>query len=75
MGFSLAEVENLVALRVGSGVNCEDVRRQAEKKLDEIREKIRGMQQLQSALTELVSACDRGGPDGECRPGLATHSR
>ena len=66
LGFSLAEIENLLAMRVSSAVNCEDVRRQAQSKLDEIRVKILSLQQLQGALAELVGACDRGGPEGEC---------
>lgn len=66
LGFSLTEIEKLLALRVDSGTSCDEVRRQAQKKLEEIDEKIRGLQQLQSALTELVTACDRGGPEGEC---------
>ena len=66
LGFSLTEINKLLALRVDAGTNCEDVRRQAQAKLDEISEKISALQQLQGALTELVVACDRGGPHGEC---------
>jgi Hg(II)-responsive transcriptional regulator len=66
LGFSLREIDRLLALRVDAVTQCEDVRRQAQAKLDEINEKIRARQQLQGALAELVAACDRGGPQGEC---------
>lgn len=66
LGFSLAEIEKLLALRVDATTSCADVRRQAEAKLVEVEQKLQALQQIQAALTELVAACEHGGPHGEC---------
>jgi MerR family copper efflux transcriptional regulator len=66
LGFSLVEIENLLALRVNAGTSCDAVRKQAETKLAEINQKIQALQRLQQALNQLVAACERGGPQGEC---------
>lgn len=66
LGFSLDEIEKLLALRVDAETSCDDVRQQAEAKLGEIYEKIQALHRLQSALSELIAACERGGPQGDC---------
>lgn len=66
LGFSLAEIEKLLALRVDAATSCAEVRRQAEVKLAEVEQKLQTLQQIQAALTDLVAACDHGGPQGEC---------
>ncbi|MBW7883734.1 MAG: MerR family DNA-binding protein [Caldilineaceae bacterium] len=66
MGFSLVEIETLLALRVDAEQSCEEVRKQAEAKLAEIEEKIQALQELRLALGQLVAACEVGGPKGEC---------
>jgi hypothetical protein len=42
------------------------VRKQAEIKLAEINQKIQTLQRLQQALNQLVAACERGDPQGDC---------
>lgn len=66
MGFSLVEIETLLALRVDAEQSCEEVRKQAEAKLAEIEEKIQALRELRLALGQLVAACEVGGPKGEC---------
>jgi MerR family transcriptional regulator, copper efflux regulator len=66
LGFSLVEIEILLALRVNADTNCDAVRKQAETKLAEINQKIQTLQRLQQALNQLVAACERGGPQGDC---------
>jgi MerR family copper efflux transcriptional regulator len=66
LGFSLVEIENLLALRINAGTSCDAVRKQAETKLAEINQKIQTLQRLQQALNQLVAACERGGPQGDC---------
>lgn len=66
LGFSLAEIEKLLALRVDAATSCADVRRQAEAKLVEVEQKLQALQQIQAALTQLVAACEQGGPQGAC---------
>jgi len=65
LGFSLAEIEKLLALRVDA-TSCAEVRRQAEVKLAEVEQKLQALQQIHTALTDLVAACEHGGPQGEC---------
>jgi len=66
LGFSLAEIEKLLALRVDAVTSCAEVRRQAEVKLAEVEQKLQALQEIQAALSRLVVACDQGGPQGEC---------
>jgi len=66
LGFSLAEIEKLLALRVDAVTSCVDVRRRAEVKLAEVAQKLQALQQIQAALSDLVAACAQGGPQGEC---------
>lgn len=66
LGFSLAEIEKLLALRVDAVTSCAEVRRQAEAKLAEVEQKLQTLQQIQAALSRLVAACEQGGPQGEC---------
>lgn len=66
LGFSLTEIEKLLALRVDAATSCANVRRQAEAKLAEVEHKLQALQQIHAALTQLVIACEQGGPQGEC---------
>ena len=66
LGFALAEIEKLLALRVDANTNCAEVRRQAEAKLLEVERKLQTLQAIQAALTQLVTACERDGAQGEC---------
>src|SRR3546814_2646723 len=55
LGFSLAEVGDL--LRLEDGTHCEEARRIAEHKLQEIREKLADLQRIEAALDQLVARC------------------
>lgn len=66
LGFALAEIKKLLALRVDANTNCAEVHRQAEAKLVEVERKLQALHQIQAALTQLVAACARGGPQEEC---------
>ncbi len=54
LGFSLKEITELFSLRVDPDTTCADIKRRAEAKITTIEEKIRDMQGIQRALTELV---------------------
>jgi len=46
---------------------CQDVKAQAEDKLEDVEEKIRDLQRIRDALTRLAAACDgSSGPTGDC---------
>ena len=66
LGFTLDEIGELLALRVEPGSTCGDVRDRAQRKLRDVEEKIRLLQQVKTALTRMVAACENQGPVGEC---------
>ncbi|MFZ1756245.1 MAG: MerR family DNA-binding protein [Caldilineaceae bacterium] len=74
LGFTLEEIQGLLALRVDKETSCEDVRRRAEHKVADIEAKISALQEMRNALQEMIAACAQGGPSGEC-PLLETLER
>lgn len=67
LGFTLAEIKDLLELRVDDEATCRDVRLQAQEKLDDVEEKIRDLQRIRDALSTLAAACDGGeGPTSDC---------
>ena len=66
LGFSLKEIEELIALRHKPGATCGDVRGQAEEKIRNIEEKIHDLSKMKEALLELTCQCSGDGPVTEC---------
>lgn len=67
LGFTLAEVNGLLALRTEPATTCADVRRQADAKLADIDGKIRSLRSMRTALVRLAAACTgRNDPALEC---------
>jgi MerR family copper efflux transcriptional regulator len=60
LGFSLGEIADLLSLGVDSSATCEEVRRRATEKIEEISGKIDDLSRMKCALEALVSACDEG---------------
>ena len=56
LGFSLAEVAALLAL--DDGTHCAAARQLAEHKLREVREKLRDLRRMESALKSAVADCE-----------------
>lgn len=62
LGFSLREVDELLALRANPAADCSDVREQATAKLRDVRRKVERLLQIDAALEDLIAACPgRGG--------------
>ena len=59
LGFSLAEIKELVLLRGGNGKACPEVRGLIERKLGSVREKIAALKQLETDLARARRKCDR----------------
>jgi MerR family copper efflux transcriptional regulator len=57
LGFSLKEIQELLALRAAPQAQCVDVRERALAKIHEIEHKMRALQAMHTALTRLVAAC------------------
>jgi MerR family transcriptional regulator, copper efflux regulator len=66
LGFTLTEVNQLLALRLSPGVTCTDVRERAQAKVAEIEQKIQSLRTMKQALQHVVSACVADGPARKC---------
>ena len=56
LGFSLDEVAEL--LKLEDGTHCGEARALAEKKLQQVRERLQDLQRIESVLGQLVGRCD-----------------
>lgn len=66
LGFTLQEIKKLMELEDARNASCEEVRRFASEKRDEIRQKIEEYRKLESALDELIRTCVDSDAPGEC---------
>lgn len=66
LGFTLHEIEDLLALRVRAPRSCDAIGRKTHEKLTLVRAKIRQLQQIERSLTRLAAACDERRPTSEC---------
>lgn len=66
MGFTLAEIEDLLALRVEHGRSRASVAETADRTMGRVDEKVRELEAMRRALARLRIACDEGSPTGEC---------
>lgn len=66
LGFTLTEIEELIALRVGNGRRRTEVRQLAEVRMRDIDEKVTQLQAMRSALSILVESCACGGGQPAC---------
>ncbi len=66
LGFSLAEISDLLTLKVDPQTSCGDVKLRADAKISSVREKIEALQKIEKALTKLAAECHGGGPQGDC---------
>ncbi|HEX6533383.1 MAG TPA: heavy metal-responsive transcriptional regulator [Gemmatimonadaceae bacterium] len=67
LGFTLAEIADLLALRLDPHTTAADVKARAERKLADVDRKLRDLEQIKHALTHLAGRCHGGrGPTGDC---------
>ncbi len=66
LGFTLAEVGELLWLREDQNANCSDVRATAKAKIENIDQKIQSLSAVRYALQILVKSCTRDGSTREC---------
>ncbi len=57
LGFSLAEIKDLLKLRADKESRCEDVQVRASKHLEDVEEKIKKLESIQTVLSKLVRQC------------------
>lgn len=66
LGFSIKEIQEILALRASSRARCADVQRHAQAKIKEIEEKIRALTAMRWTLEKLVAECSAKKPITEC---------
>ena len=67
LGFSLKEISELLSLRVRDDDSCADIKKRAEKKIAEIKEKIKSLKNMEKVLSKLTAACETRTPTSrEC---------
>ena len=64
LGFSLDEIAELLKLADGAG--CGEARRLAERKLEDVREKLAVLSQIESALGNLIARCSSARGSVKC---------
>lgn len=66
LGFSLAEIQELLELRVRDGAACTSVEHKARTKIAVVERKVAELQRIQRTLARLARACRARRPTAEC---------
>lgn len=66
LGFSLAEIDGLLALRTDPSADCGAVRQRAQKHLEEVERKQARLAGIAGKLRGLIAACPGQGATDEC---------
>ena len=66
LGFSLAEIKELLELRISEEARCGNVRDQALAKIEDLDGKISSLRAMRRVLSQLVARCSGEGPVSEC---------
>ena len=66
LGFTLAEIKELLALRLDPGTSCAEVKSRAEEKIADIESKMDRLRHMREALAEITKSCSGSGPTSEC---------
>ena len=66
LGFSLKEIQELLALRVRNGAACDTVERKTRQKIELVERKMRDLERIKDTLEELAAACASRRPTDDC---------
>lgn len=67
LGFTLNEIDDLLALRTDPRTTADQVKARAEAKMEDIDTRIQDLRQIRHALQHLAGQCQGGsGPTGDC---------
>ncbi|TMV09996.1 MerR family transcriptional regulator [Ruegeria sediminis] len=66
LGFSLAEIADLLVLRTAPNAGCEAFQARARVKRDDIQGRIEGLTRMRSVLDKLIEACPGRGEIRQC---------
>ena len=66
LGFTLSEIKELLGLWFDVNTKCVHVRQRAERKINDIEDKIRSLQRMKRSLKKIVSQCENRDAVNEC---------
>jgi Hg(II)-responsive transcriptional regulator len=66
LGFTLAEIRELLELSFAAHTGCDHIRQRAEAKITDIESKIRSLQQMRRSLRKIVARCKAKDSPHEC---------
>lgn len=66
IGFSLAEIRGLLAIRIDADRDSSEVRTLAAAKITDIEKKIQTLRQMKKVLSRITGRCSGCGPTSEC---------
>jgi len=66
LGFTLREIKELLELRVDEETSCSEIKEEAQKKYQDVTQKIKDLRQIQDTLVDLIDSCSEGGPIDNC---------
>jgi len=66
LGFTLNEIKELLNLRMDEHTTCSEIRNEAQRKYQDVVEKIEDLQRIKNTLTDLIDSCSGNGPKGDC---------
>ena len=66
LGFTLAEIRELMELSFVSQTRCDHIRQRAETKITDIESKIRSLQQIKRSLGKILEQCQQKNSTDDC---------
>jgi Hg(II)-responsive transcriptional regulator len=66
LGFTLVEIQELLAVRLDRDNSCHDVEAKTREKIADVDERIRNLKAMRRVLSRLVAACADGTHSHEC---------
>lgn len=66
LGFTLAEIRELLELSFAAHSSCDHIRQRAEAKIADIEEKIRSLQQMKRSLRKILQRCRAANSIADC---------
>ena len=66
LGFTLAEIKEILALWFDATTRCEHVRQRAEQKIADIEEKVRSLHKMKRSLKKVIDECESQDSVDDC---------
>ena len=66
LGFTLNEILELLKLRIKKNERCEPVREKAQKKLNDVEQKIKGLKSMKKVLKQMIHRCEESTLTSDC---------